>query len=141
LPGSGAQHRGIDGPREDGRSTPLQFVWRHPDRHEVEIALYVQLRMVHVRGWRHLVVAQEPRGATWVCVEMAPETSEENARDWSSLFDARYRVPATLGDVLATPGRWSELYIDAGIARFLERHERQLERDADARRRWREGGR
>ena len=36
--------------------------------------LYVTMRMVHLRGWRRLVVACERTGHTWLGVELAPET-------------------------------------------------------------------
>lgn len=117
----------------------LQFVWRHPDRREVERTLYVQLRMVHVRGWAHLLAAQEPRGHTWAAVELAPTAGEEDARDWALLFARRYRVETTIEALLAEPRRFSELYLDGGVQAFLRGHERELERPAETRRRWREG--
>lgn len=114
-------------------------VWRHPERREVLLALYVQLRMAHVRGWAHLLVAQEPRGATWLAVTLAPTCGEEDARDWSRLLPARYRVPTTPDELMAEPRRFSELYMDAGVQAFLREHERELERAEETRWRWRQG--
>ncbi|MBF6606945.1 MAG: hypothetical protein IVW53_15365 [Chloroflexi bacterium] len=101
----------------------LQFTWKHPDRHEVELALCVHVRMMHIRGWQHLVVAQQWRGATWVAVEMAPHAREDDARDWSQLLPARYRVETTIEALIGEPWNFSELYIDAGIGPLLSRVE------------------
>lgn len=117
----------------------LTYVWRHPERREVLLTLYVQLRMAHVRGWSHLLVAQEPRGVTWLAVTLAPTCGEEDARDWSRALPARYRVAAAPDELLAEPRRFSELYMDAGVQAFLREHERELERAAETRRRWRDG--
>ncbi len=114
-------------------------VWRHPERREVLLTLYVQLRMVHVRGWLHLLVAQEPRGSTWLAVTLAPSCSEEDARDWSRVLPVRYRVETTAEALLSEPRRFSELYMDAGVQAFLREHERELERAVETRRRWRKG--
>lgn len=83
----------------------------------------VQLRMMHIGGWRHLVVAQETPGKTWLAVEMAATAREDDARDWSTLLPARYRVETTIDALISEPWRYSELYIDAGVGPLLNRVE------------------
>jgi hypothetical protein len=108
----------------------LQLVWRHPDRHEVENALYVMLRMVHVRGWQRLAVLCERDGHTWCCVELTPACSEADARDWSQLFDRRHRRDVAIDELLADPWRFPEIYLNGGVGPLLDEVERQqLERD------------
>lgn len=119
------------------RPLALQLVWRHPDRREVELVLYVTMRMVHLRGWRRVVVACERTGHTWLAVQLAPEASEADALAWSQTLDARYRRPETIEDLLALAGTWSELYVDGGVGTFLNAHERQMERDEETRQRGR----
>ena len=118
----------------------VEYCWRHPDRREVLITLYVALRMMHVPGRRRIAVLVERDGHTWCALEIAPEASERDARDWSLLFDRRYLVRTTRGELLARAQDFAEVYIDAGVAAFLAEHERQLERDAETRARWRNGG-
>lgn len=117
----------------------LQYVWAHPDRHEVEELLYITLRMMHVRGWRHLVLVQPPRGRVFVGVELAPEANEENARDWSHFLAEQYRVPMTLDELLADPWRHAEVYVDAGIGALMnsveQRHLQEERARQDFRRR------
>lgn len=114
---------------------PVQFVWRHPDRREVEIRLYVALRMVHLRGVQRLLVGCVSRGQVFVGVELAPETPEDEARAWSTLFERRYRVAATIDELAADAGRWSELYQAGGVGAFLNGYEREQERMEELRRR------
>lgn len=102
------------------------------------MVLYVTMRMVHLRGWRRLVVACERSGHTWLAIELAPETSEADAQAWAQTFDRRYRVEMTMDALVAAPLRWSELYVDGGVGAFLNGYERQMERDEETRRRGRE---
>jgi hypothetical protein len=81
------------------------------------------LRMMHVPGYRRIVVLQESYHHTWLAIEISDTASEEDARDWSSFFPARYRVQTTIEELLATPQRWSEIYIDGGVSAFLRAHE------------------
>jgi hypothetical protein len=87
----------------------VQLVWRHPQRREVEMVLYITMRMVHLRGWRRVVVA-----------------------------DDLYRRTETIEELLAMAGQWNELYVDGGVAGFLGAYERQMERDEETRRRARD---
>ena len=108
----------------------VAFTWRHTSRREVEIALYVALRMVHLPGRSLLAVLCEPDGHTWCCVELAAAASEADARDWSQLLERRYRVDVTADELLATPWRFSEVYLNAGVGALLNDVERQqVERD------------
>lgn len=100
--------------------------------------LYVTMRMVHLRGWRRVVVAVERTDHTWLAVELAPETSEADAAAWASTFDKRYRRAESIEDLLAMAGTWNELYVDGGVAGFLGGYERQMERDEETRRRGRD---
>lgn len=102
------------------------------------MVLYITLRMVHLRGWRRLVVAVEQLGATWLAVELAPEASEADAQAWAATLDGRYRVAMTLDELVSSPGRWNQLYVDGGVGAFLNGYERQMERDEETRRRARE---
>ena len=115
----------------------VQLVWRHPSRREVELVLYVTMRMVHLRGWRRLVVACERSGHTWLGIELAPETSEADAQAWASTLDKRYRRPESIEELLQLAGTWKELYVDGGVGAFLNGYERQMERDEETRRRGR----
>lgn len=117
----------------------VELVWRHPDRREVALALYVTMRMVHVPGWRHVVVAVEPDGHTWCGVELAADCREHDARDWSTLLHRRYRVGTTMGELVADPLRYRELYVDGGVAQILNEVEREQVRREELRRRAREG--
>lgn len=109
---------------------PVELVWRHTDRREVEQALYVMLRMVHVHGWRRLVVAVEPDRHTWLAVSLSPDASEEDARDWSRLLDKRYRRDVAIDELIADPLRFREIYVDGGVGQLLDEVERQqLERE------------
>jgi hypothetical protein len=116
----------------------VQLVWRHPQRREVEMVLYITMRMVHLRGWRRVVVAVERDEHTWLGVELAPETSEDNAKAWAATLDDRYRRTETIEELLAMAGQWNELYVDGGVAGFLGAYERQMERDEETRRRARD---
>lgn len=116
----------------------VQIVWRVPERREVEIALYVWLRMVHVAGWRRLVICCPLTGATFAGIELAEQASEADARDWARLFDRRYRTTLTLDDLLQDPARFTELYIDGGVGAFLRRYEDEQARAEALRRRARE---
>ncbi len=100
--------------------------------------LYVTMRMVHLRGWRRVVVACEQLGHVWLAVELAPETSEADAQAWAATLDRRYRRTETLEELIALAGTWNELYVDGGVGRFLDGYERQMERDEQTRRRGRE---
>jgi hypothetical protein len=116
----------------------VQLVWRHPERREAELALYVAFRMVRVPGWRHLLVAMDRRDAAWVGIELAPNARENDARDWAGLFHERYRVEATIEELLADPRRFKELYIDGGVGAFLNEYERWVEAREQERRRLRD---
>lgn len=116
----------------------VQLVWRHPQRREVEMVLYVTMRMVHLRGWRRVVVAVERSEHTWLAVELAPETSEADAKAWSTTLPNRYRRTETIDELLALAGQWNELYVDGGVRGFLNGYERQMERDEETRRRGRD---
>lgn len=118
----------------------VELAWRHPDRREVEIRLYVALRMVHLRGWRRLVVCCAFQGPVFVGVELAPETPEDDAQAWAALFHRRYRVPMTVDELTADASRWSELYRDGGVGAFLNGYAREQERMEELRRRARGRG-
>lgn len=102
------------------------------------MVLYITMRMVHLRGWRRVVVAVERTDHTWLAVELAPETSEADAQAWAATLDARYRRTETIEDLLALAGTWNELYVDGGVRGFLNGYERQMERDEQTRRRARD---
>lgn len=112
----------------------LGFVWRHHDRREVELALYVALRMVKVGGWRRLVFAHHWRRGTYAGIELAPDASEEDAHTWSRLFATRYRVNLTIADLLADVGSFEELYIDGGLRVVLAAVEEDQRRRDELRR-------
>lgn len=116
----------------------VQLVWRHPSRREVELVLYVTMRMVHLRGWRRIVVAVERDEHTWLAIELAPETSEADAKAWATTLENRYRRKETIDELLAMAGRWNQLYVDGGVGAFLNGYERQMERDEETRRRARD---
>jgi hypothetical protein len=108
----------------------VQLVWRHPERREVELALYVQMRMMHVGGWRRVVVAIEPAGAAWCAVELAPNAGEDDARTWAVLFEPRRRVATTIDELLSRATTFREIYIDGGVGALLNEVERQqIERE------------
>lgn len=113
----------------------VQFVWQRRERRDLEIALYVMLRHMHVAGWRHLLVAGSLLGPWFLGVEMSPDAREDDAHTWAALMDGRYRVETTIADLLAEPTRFTELYIDGGVAAFLAGYERELERMEELRRR------
>jgi len=92
----------------------------------VELALYVTMRIVHVGGWRRVVVAIERRGAAWCAVELAAGAREDDAATWARTFDRRYRVATSIAELTAEPLRFSELYVDGGVGALLDEVERQL---------------
>jgi hypothetical protein len=118
----------------------VEFVWRHPDRREVALALYVALRMANVGGWRHLVVCDGARTGCYCGVELAPDASEEAAHTWARLFEPRYRVNLTIADLLQDAGRFEELYIDGGVRVVLNAVEEDQRRRDELRRRARGKG-
>jgi len=121
----------------------VQYVWKHPDRKEVQLQLYGQLRIAHVGGWVHLVVCCELLGRTWVGVELATTATERDARDWYGLLPPRYLVKLTIDELLAEPRRFAELYLDGGVRAFLNEREaddrmRELGRQLERIWKWRE---
>lgn len=101
----------------------VQYVWKHRDRRELQRQLYVWMRMAHIPGWAHLLVAVEPLGRTFFAVELAEYATERDARDWSGFLPKYNRVQTTIEEMLATPRRFGELYIDGGIGAFLNEQE------------------
>lgn len=87
--------------------------------------MYVMVRMVHVRGWRRLAVAIERDGHAWCGVELDPACREDDAREWSQLFERRYRRHVSLDELLAEPWRFEEIYLGGGIRVLLNEVERQ----------------
>jgi hypothetical protein len=104
---------------------PLDLVWRVPERREAEARLYVALRLMRVGGWLHLVVCCTQLGPTFVGLQLAPDAREDDAQLWASAFERRYRVDASVDDLLGSPWRWSEIFLDGGVGAFLERYEWQ----------------
>lgn len=111
----------------------IQFVWRHPRRDEAERALYVYMRMMHIGGWRHIVVCTEKGFGCYIGVEMAERAREDDARDWSQFLEKRYRVELTLEELTSEPMRWREIYIDGGVGALLNEVERMEMRAQQAR--------
>ncbi len=101
------------------------------------MVLHITMRMVHLRGWRRVVVAVEQLGHVWLGVELAPLASESDAQAWAATLERRYRRSESIEELLQLAGCWNELYVDGGVGRFLDGYERQMERDEQTRRRGR----
>jgi len=108
--------------------------WRHPDRREVEIALYVSLRMMHLGGRGRTVVLCPARGGATLALELDESASEEDAQAWASLFHRRYRIETTIEELLAGVTRYGAVYMDGGIGEFLNAYEQEQRRMEELRR-------
>jgi hypothetical protein len=106
----------------------VQLAWRHTNRRDVEIGLYVSMRMMHLRGWQHIAVCCTVRGHVYVALELADTTPEDDAQAWATLFDRRYRIETTIAELLADVGRFSAVYIDGGVGEFLNAYEEETHR-------------
>jgi len=108
----------------------VQLVWRVPQRERVAEVLYVTMRLMHVGGWRRVLVAQESRGACWCAVELDDQAREDDAATWAASFERRYRQDVTIDELMAGWQRFSEVYIDGGVGELLNQVERlRAERD------------